>query len=77
MRTILCAAICLLTGCLARPHLDKQSFIFAPPSPPAVGGASAGRVLGIRTLQVAALFDGLDWTRVQTIKTIPTTTVAV
>jgi ABC-type uncharacterized transport system auxiliary subunit len=58
MRTILCAAICLLTGCLARPHLDKQSFIFAPPSPPAVGGASAGRVLGIRTLQVAALFDG-------------------
>ncbi|MGP8199970.1 MAG: ABC-type transport auxiliary lipoprotein family protein [Limisphaerales bacterium] len=57
-RTILCAAICLLTGCLARPRLDKQSFIFAPPSPPVAKAASGSRVLAIRSLQVAAPFDG-------------------
>ncbi len=58
MRPVLFAAVCLLTGCLARPHLDKQSFIFDPPSRPAPAIASGGRVLGIRTLQVAAPFDG-------------------
>jgi ABC-type uncharacterized transport system auxiliary subunit len=58
MRTILYAAICLLTGCLARPHLDKETFIFAPPSVPAARAASGSRALGIRILQVAAPFDG-------------------
>jgi len=55
---MLFAAVCLLTGCLARPHLEQQSFLFAPPPPAAAKGAPGGRVLGIRTLQVAAPFEG-------------------
>jgi len=58
MRTIFYAAICFLTGCLARPHLDKQSFIFAPPSIATPKADSGSRVLGIRTLQVAEPFEG-------------------
>jgi ABC-type uncharacterized transport system auxiliary subunit len=57
MRAMLLAAVCLLTGCLARPHLDQQSFIFAPPPPSAAKTAPGSRVLGIRTLQVAAAFE--------------------
>jgi ABC-type uncharacterized transport system auxiliary subunit len=58
IKAISFAAVCLMTGCLARPHLDPQSFIFAPPSPPAPTVAPGRRVLGIRTLQVAAPFEG-------------------
>jgi len=58
MRTLLFVALCLLTGCLARPHLDQQSFIFGPPSPSAPKVAPGSRVLGIRTLEVAAPFEG-------------------
>ena len=58
MKAIPFAAICLLTGCLARPHLNRQTFLFAPPPPPAPTVALASRVLGIRSLQVAAPFDG-------------------
>ncbi len=38
--------------------MDKQSFIFAPPSPSAPKVVAAKRVLGIRSLQVAAPFEG-------------------
>jgi ABC-type uncharacterized transport system auxiliary subunit len=59
VRAILLAAVCLLTGCLARPPLDQQSFIFAPPPPTsAAKAAPRSRVLGIRSLQVAAPFEG-------------------
>src|ERR1700733_14029092 len=58
MRPILIAAVCLLTGCLARPHLDRESFVFSPPPPATAAAAPGGRVLGIRTLQVAAPFEG-------------------
>jgi cholesterol transport system auxiliary component len=58
MRNIPYVALCLLAGCLERPHLDKQSFIFAPPSSAAPKSAPANHVLGIRTLQVAEPFDG-------------------
>jgi uncharacterized lipoprotein YmbA len=58
MRALLIVAVCLLTGCLARPHLDKQSFIFAPPPSPAAKAAPEGRVLGLRALQLAAPFEG-------------------
>lgn len=54
-RFIPVAAVCLLTGCLSRPHLDHQSFVFAPPSSTAKA-ATSGRVLRIRDLQVAAPF---------------------
>jgi cholesterol transport system auxiliary component len=58
MRTILFAAVCLLTGCLARPHLEKQSFIFALPPHPAPSAPSGNRVLRVRSLQVAPPYDG-------------------
>jgi len=58
MKAIPLAAVLLLTGCLARPRLDQQSFIFAPPPPPAPAVAPGHRVLGIRSLQVAAPFEG-------------------
>jgi len=58
MRAIFFITVCLLTGCLARPHMDKQSFIFAPPSIAAPKAGSGSRVLGIRTLQVAEPFEG-------------------
>jgi cholesterol transport system auxiliary component len=58
MKAILIAAVCLLTGCLARPHLDRQSFIFAPPPPLAARIPPGGRVLGLRALRVDAPFEG-------------------
>ena len=58
VRAILLAAVCLLAGCLAHPHLDQQSYIFAPPPPAAAKAVAGSRVLGIRTLQVAAAFEG-------------------
>ena len=58
MKALPFAALCLLAGCLARPHLDRQSFIFDPPPPLAPTAASSRRVLGIRTLQVGAPFEG-------------------
>src|SRR5580658_2110250 len=58
VKVILVSAVCLLTGCLARPHLDHQSFLFAPPPPSTTNAAPSGRVLGIRSLQVAAPFEG-------------------
>jgi hypothetical protein len=58
MKALLLVPLCLLTGCLARPHMDKQSFLFDPPPPSAAGVVPGGRVLGIRTVQVAAPFQG-------------------
>jgi ABC-type uncharacterized transport system auxiliary subunit len=58
MRITLLAAVCLLTGCLARPHLEKQSFIFALPPSSALAGAPGNRVLRVRTLQLAPPFEG-------------------
>lgn len=58
MRAILFAAVCLLSGCLSRPPMVKQRFIFALPAPAAARAVAGDRVLGIRTLQVAAPFAG-------------------
>ncbi len=58
MKALHFAAVCLLTGCLARPHLDQRTFNFDPPPPPAPTMAPGSRVLGIRSLQVAAPFEG-------------------
>jgi len=60
MKIILLAAVCLLSGCLTRPHLEKQSFVFALPPPSAPGGAAGNRVLRVRTLQVAPPFEGRE-----------------
>jgi ABC-type uncharacterized transport system auxiliary subunit len=58
MRITLLAAVCLLAGCLARPHLEKQLFIFALPPRSALASAPGNRVLRVRTLQVAPPFEG-------------------
>jgi uncharacterized lipoprotein YmbA len=55
---MLLGAVCLLTGCLARPPLEQQSFIFAAPAASAAKASPGGRVLRIRSLQVAAPFEG-------------------
>ena len=54
----LLAGICTLTGCLSRPALDKQTFAFDIPAIAATNVIASGRVLRIRTLQIAAPFEG-------------------
>jgi ABC-type uncharacterized transport system auxiliary subunit len=50
---------CILgaTGCLSRPALHKQTFLFNAPAIGATNIVAGGRVLGIRSLQIAAPFD--------------------
>jgi hypothetical protein len=58
-RTVFVLAVCLFSGCLSRPHLDTQTFAFAIPAASKQDGGSAGHgVLAIRSLRVAAPFDG-------------------
>jgi cholesterol transport system auxiliary component len=58
---ILIVLACLLGGCLSRPHLQTQTFVFglptAPPSNPNPA-LKSHRVVAIRSLRVAAPFDG-------------------
>jgi cholesterol transport system auxiliary component len=54
----LLACICGLTGCLSRPALNKQSFAFSVPVIAATNFVTNDRMLGIRSLQIAAPFDG-------------------
>jgi len=54
----LLAGICTLTGCLSRPALDKQTFAFNAPAIAATNVIAGDRVLGIRSLQIAAPFEG-------------------
>jgi cholesterol transport system auxiliary component len=58
MKALPLVSLCLLTGCLSRPLLDKQSFLFAPQPPSAAGIIRGSRVLGIRDLEIAAPFQG-------------------
>jgi cholesterol transport system auxiliary component len=58
-----CCALLLLStfalgGCLSRSPMDVQTFAFSAPTSPATNEAASGRVLGIKTLQVAPPFDG-------------------
>jgi hypothetical protein len=55
------AATCFLTGCLDRPSLQKETFLFDPPPAASSMTASGHRVLSIRSLQVAAPFAGRDF----------------
>src|SRR5271170_2941224 len=54
----LLAYVCGLTGCLSRPALNKQTFAFSAPAIAATNVVAGDRVLGIRTLQIAAPFEG-------------------
>ncbi len=46
------------SGCLSRPALNEQTFAFSTPALPATNSAPNGRVLEIRTLQIAPPFGG-------------------
>jgi ABC-type uncharacterized transport system auxiliary subunit len=54
----LLVCICMLTGCLSRPALNKQTFAFSAPAIAATNVVAIGHVLGIRNLQIAAPFEG-------------------
>ena len=45
-------------GCLSKPAMNEQTFAFSVPTGSAVSETTSSRVLGIKTLQVAPLFDG-------------------
>lgn len=48
----------LFSGCLSRPYLNRQTFVFNEPAIDATNAMANGRVLAIRKLQIAAPFDG-------------------
>ena len=54
----LLAAVFGLTGCISRPALNKQTFTFNAPAISATNVVAGDRVLGIRSLQIAAPFEG-------------------
>jgi cholesterol transport system auxiliary component len=58
MRVIIFATVCLLTGCLARPPMDKQEFLFEPAATAAPKPASGSRVLCLRGVEIAEPFEG-------------------
>jgi cholesterol transport system auxiliary component len=55
---LLLASVYGLTGCISRPALNKQTFMFNAPAIPATNAVASDRVLGIRSLQIAAPFEG-------------------
>ena len=54
----LLSLVIALGGCLSRPSLKTQTFAFSVPLMVTTNGAPEGRVLSIRTLQIAPPFDG-------------------
>jgi cholesterol transport system auxiliary component len=62
-----CGAILLtfaftFCGCVSRPALEEQTFAFSTPTLPFTNSIPNGRVLEIRTLQIAPPFDGRSLT---------------
>jgi ABC-type uncharacterized transport system auxiliary subunit len=55
---LLLACGSLLSGCLSRPYLNRQTFLFNAPAMGATNVMANGRVLAIRKLLIAAPFDG-------------------
>jgi ABC-type uncharacterized transport system auxiliary subunit len=55
---LLLACVCGLTGCLSRPGMSKQTFTFGMPAIDTTNVVAGDRVLGIRSLQIAAPFEG-------------------
>jgi len=50
--------VCLLCGCISRPHLNVRTFAFAiPPASEATQACRTHRVVAVRSLRVAAPFD--------------------
>jgi len=52
------ASVCSLTGCLSRPYLNKQTFAFSSPEETVANSVIGNHVLSIRSLQIAAPFEG-------------------
>ncbi len=55
---LLLFSLSALSGCLSRQPINEQTFAFSAPASPATTETPGGRVLGIRSLQVAPPFDG-------------------
>lgn len=60
-RCIFLLATILMTGCLSKPHLARQSFTFAIP-PAAENSATNGPELGVRRITVSSPFDSQSLT---------------
>jgi len=58
MTLAILAWACAWTGCMSRPHLDKQTFSFSAPDIAPITVVVGDRALGIRLLQIAPPFDG-------------------
>jgi cholesterol transport system auxiliary component len=56
--SLLLACVCGSSGCISRPALNKQTFIFSMSTIAATNTLASNRVLGIRNLQIAAPFEG-------------------
>ena len=56
--SFLLAGICTLTGRVSKAALDKQTFAFSVPAATSTNAVASDRVLGIRSLQIAAPFEG-------------------
>ena len=54
---VVLAAVLELCGCLSKPPLHKQTFTFSAPSVASGGAVGPDRVLGIRSLRIAAPFN--------------------
>lgn len=50
-------AVLMLTGCLSRPALDRQTFAFGWPETPSTNAPGRDGVLGIRKITVASPFE--------------------
>lgn len=54
----LLAAAFTLSGCLSKPALNKQTFVFNTPASASTNKVTGAHVLGIKSLQIAPPFDG-------------------
>jgi cholesterol transport system auxiliary component len=55
---VLLVSVCVLTGCLSRPYLKKETFSFDTPVAATTNVIKDSHVLGIRSLKIAAPFEG-------------------
>jgi hypothetical protein len=55
---VLLASACVLSGCLSRPYLKKETFTFDTPVAATTNVTNGNHVLGISSLKIAAPFEG-------------------
>jgi len=58
LRLFWLAVLVVLTGCLARAPLKKESFSFSVSSPTNSSASASDRVLGIRSVEIASAYQG-------------------